>query len=263
MASKSWSLFILYIVTSFSFATLILFLAVYPLPSWKKALMTSRPWRGDMGFGQFTIRGSRRIDGGATITPFAYAWRRADPTKWTRLSAWFGYAFHQIGQWSIITRVLQQRRPATGTTHSPLQYSSTYRWWNWAMVYLNVAMAIYKLIQSHLFYDGLAIDVSEAITQGTVIMILVIALILAIPRRGIAFGFPKKPVGSIAYNIVWQFIKKYHAYILSFGTVFNFITIQRKELLLIIMVLFISIYCSGNPPISCIRVIRISTGLSS
>ncbi|ORZ20339.1 hypothetical protein BCR42DRAFT_322582 [Absidia repens] len=83
-------------------------------------------------------------------------------------------------------------------------------------------MAIYKLIQSHLFYDGLAIDVSEALTQGTVIMILVMALILAIPRRGIAFGFPKKPIDSIAYNVVWQFIKKYHAYMLSFGTVFNF-----------------------------------------
>lgn len=185
MIPRSWSYYILYIATSFSFATLLLVLAVYPLPSWKQAMTTSRPWRGDMGFGRFVIRGSRREDGGSTITPFAYAWRRSDPTAWTHASAWGGYIVHQLGQWYIITRVFRQRAAETGATSSsssPLQYASTYRWWNWAMVYLNVSMAFYKLIQSHLFYDGLAIDVSEAITQGSVIMILVVALILAIPR---------------------------------------------------------------------------------
>lgn len=184
MIPRPWSYYLLYIVTSFSFATLLLVLAVYPLPSWKQAMTTSRPWRGEMGFGRFVIRGSRR-NGDSTITPFAYAWRRTDPTVWTHASAWAGYIVHQLGQWYIITRFLRQRAAetaATSSSSSALHYASTYRWWNWAMVYLNVSMAFYKLVQSHLFYDGLAIDVSEALTQGSVIMVLVVALILAIPR---------------------------------------------------------------------------------
>ncbi|KAI8334989.1 hypothetical protein BC941DRAFT_453983 [Chlamydoabsidia padenii] len=177
-------------------------------------MTTSRPWGGDMGFGRFVIRGSRRQANG-DITPFAYAWRRSDPSSLSRASAWLGYVIHQLGQWYIITRVLQQQPP-------PLTYATTWRWWNWAMVYLNISMAFYKLIQAHLFYDGLAVDISEAITQGSVIMILVVALILAIPRRGIIFGYPQEPIGSVAYNVVWNFIKKYHAYMISFGTVMNF-----------------------------------------
>jgi hypothetical protein len=50
------------------------------------------------------------------------------------------------------------------------------------MVYLNVAMAIFKLIHGHVFYDGLSTDVPEGIAQGSVVMILVAAILMAIPR---------------------------------------------------------------------------------
>lgn len=49
------------------------------------------------------------------------------------------------------------------------------------MVYLNGFMAVYKLVHGHIFYDGLAIDVAEGIAQGSVVLILVFAIIIAIP----------------------------------------------------------------------------------
>jgi hypothetical protein len=63
-----------------------------------------------------------------------------------------------------------------------LRWSEQYQWWNWQMVYLNVAMAIFKLIHGHVFYDGLSTDVPEGIAQGSVVMILVAAILMAIPR---------------------------------------------------------------------------------
>lgn len=86
---------------------------------------------------------------------------------------WIGYMTHQLGQWWILNRIQQLGES---------KWSDSYRWWNWQMVYLNGFMLVYKLVLTHLTYDGLAIDVSEAAAQGSVIAILVVALILAIPR---------------------------------------------------------------------------------
>ncbi|KAI8381020.1 uncharacterized protein BYT42DRAFT_494138 [Radiomyces spectabilis] len=82
-------------------------------------------------------------------------------------------------------------------------------------------MLVYKIAQAHTFYDGLAVDVSEAVTQGSVIAILVIALILAIPSRGVIFGLGRKPSSELFAEMM-QFAKKYHGYLVSFGTVTNF-----------------------------------------
>ncbi|KAF1801729.1 hypothetical protein FB192DRAFT_1421932 [Mucor lusitanicus] len=79
-------------------------------------------------------------------------------------------------------------------------------------------MAVYKLVHGHIFYDGLAIDVAEGIAQGSVVLILVFAIIIAIPYRGIIFGYGKRP----ASDAVIQFVRKYHGYAMSFGTVLNF-----------------------------------------
>ncbi|KAI7890540.1 uncharacterized protein EV154DRAFT_421958 [Mucor mucedo] len=79
-------------------------------------------------------------------------------------------------------------------------------------------MLVFKLVHGHVFYDGLAMDVPEGIAQASVILILVIAIIMAIPLRGIIFGQGKKPRS----DRVIQFIRKYHGYVMSFGTVVNF-----------------------------------------
>ena len=60
--------------------------------------------------------------------------------------------------------------------------NDTFYSWNWKMMYLNGFMMLFKLFQTHTTYDGLAIDVSESTAQGSVIAVLVVALLLAIPR---------------------------------------------------------------------------------
>ncbi|KAI8147066.1 hypothetical protein BJV82DRAFT_508611 [Fennellomyces sp. T-0311] len=82
-------------------------------------------------------------------------------------------------------------------------------------------MMVFKLVQTHTTYDGLAMDVSEGATQGSVIAVLVVALMLAIPSRGIAFGQFKK-IQSPSFKETMTFVKKYHGYVMSFGTVLNF-----------------------------------------
>ncbi|KAI8361730.1 hypothetical protein BD560DRAFT_318508, partial [Blakeslea trispora] len=79
-------------------------------------------------------------------------------------------------------------------------------------------MVIYKLVHGHVFYDGLAVNVPEGVAQGSVVLILVFAIIIAIPYRGIIFGYGKKP----ASDPVIQMVRKYHGYAMSFGTVLNF-----------------------------------------
>ncbi|KAG1460401.1 hypothetical protein G6F56_005955 [Rhizopus delemar] len=162
-----------------------------------------------MGFGRFLIRGSRFVNG--QYTPFAYPWRLVYPNEFGQCMAWSAYLVHQFAQWFILAKV------QLGKQENAVRWSDNYQWWNWQMVYLNSLMLIFKLIHGHVYYDGLAATVPEGIAQGSVVAILVIAIIMAIPRRGIIFGLGKSSSASVV-----QFIKKYHGYVMSFGTVLNF-----------------------------------------
>ncbi|KAI9498463.1 hypothetical protein BDB00DRAFT_800386 [Zychaea mexicana] len=215
----------IYVIASLVFASLTTVLALWPTHDWSN-FYNARPVRGEMGLGRFLIRGTRYGDGGRS-TPFAYAWRLVDSTSLGRLSAWIGYLVHQLGQWLILAKVQQQqkkskencdgRKDAKGIKWS----NDTFYTWNWQMVYLNGSMMLYKLLQTHTTYDGLAVDVSEGTAQGSVIAVLVVALLLAIPSRGIAFGKGKK-IQSLSFKETLDFVKKYHGYVMSFGTVYNF-----------------------------------------
>ncbi|KAG1056837.1 hypothetical protein G6F43_001288 [Rhizopus delemar] len=127
-----------------------------------------------MGFGKFLIRGSRFMDG--HYTPFAYPWRLVHPIELGQHTAWSAYLVHQIGQWGILAKI------QFGKKEKIVRWSDNYQWWNWQMVYLNSFMLLFKLIHGHIFYDGLAATVPEGLAQGSVVAILVIAIIIAIPR---------------------------------------------------------------------------------
>lgn len=88
--------------------------------------------------------------------------------------AWIAYIVHQVGQWFILAQVQTSKVKV-------VKWSQDYQWWNWQMVYLNTFMVAFKLIHGHIFYDGLAANVAEGIAQGSVIVILLIAVIIAIP----------------------------------------------------------------------------------
>ena len=107
-----------------------------------------------------------------------YYWKLPNPTFVTRLSVWGLYALHQIALWSLIyyaqTRV---KKYATGLHPVNL----------WALG-LNVVFIVLHLIQSQIWYDGLAQDTPVWSSQGSVILMLCAILIMENKRRGMFFG---------------------------------------------------------------------------
>ncbi|OBZ86864.1 hypothetical protein A0J61_05089 [Choanephora cucurbitarum] len=201
--------YLIYISSSFAFGVVVTILALCTSSHTWQDFYNSRPVRGEMGFGRFLIRGTRYVNG--NYTPFAYPWRLVNPSQLGKWTAWIFYAIHQTGQWAILTRVQLSKEKL-------VKWSDNYQWWNWQMVYLNTFMAIFKLVHGHIFYDGLAVNVPEGVAQGSVVLILVFAIIIAIPYRGVIFGYGKKP----SSDPVIQIVRKYHGYAMSFGTVLNF-----------------------------------------
>ncbi|MEO3886355.1 hypothetical protein [Nonomuraea sp. B5E05] len=136
-----------------------------------------------------------------------YYWKLPEPTVWTRLSAWTGYAAHQIAFWWMIfyaqTRV---RRYATGL--HPV---------NVVALAVNTGFVALHTLQTHLFYDGLAQDVSIYSSQGSVVLLLVVVLLMENRRRGLFLGRPA-PLGR---EIV-DFARRYHGYLFSWAAVYTF-----------------------------------------
>jgi len=143
---------------------------------------------------------------GKTV-PFAYPWRLTAPDSMARLTAWLGYALHSVLAWWIIYRA-QQQRP---------KYQDGLRWFNLSMLAVHGSFAALHLLQSRLFYDGLAQDVPELTAQGSVALMLILILIIENPRRGLIFG--KKAAFKERFT---RIVRKYHGYVFTWATVYTF-----------------------------------------
>ncbi|MGV2435012.1 MAG UNVERIFIED_CONTAM: hypothetical protein LVT10_09145 [Anaerolineae bacterium] len=73
------------------------------------------------------------------------------------------------------------------------------------------------LVQTHIWYDGLAQDVSIFSSQWSVIIMLIWIIIMENQRRGVFFGqklpFPKR---------VMRFARKYHGYYFAWAVIYTF-----------------------------------------
>jgi hypothetical protein len=143
---------------------------------------------------------------GKTV-PFAYPWRLTAPDSMARLTAWLGYALHSVLAWSIIYRA-QRERP---------KYQDSLRWFNFSMIAVHGSFAVLHLLQTRLFYDGLARDVPELTAQGSVALMLILILIMEAPRRGLIFG--KKAKFKERFI---QIVRKYHGYVFTWATIYTF-----------------------------------------
>lgn len=135
-----------------------------------------------------------------------YYWQLAEPTFWTHFSAWALYVAHQVFTWVIVARMLKEG-------NHPDRMSSANRIALWG----NLVFMGLHLIQTHVFYDGLAQDVPVWSSQWSVIIMLVIIIYLLIPRRGLVLGV-RVPLKQKFYG--W--VRKYHGFYISWALVYTF-----------------------------------------
>ena len=136
-----------------------------------------------------------------------YYWKLPNPTFWTRATAWGFYILHQVSMWGLIyyaqTRVKK--------------YSSTLHRVNYLALGLNASFILLRVLQTHLWYDGLAQDVSIWSSQTAVIILLIWVLLMENNRRGMFFG-KRLPISKEIIRVA----RKYHGYFFAWATIYTF-----------------------------------------
>lgn len=139
--------------------------------------------------------------------PSWYYWKLPEPTFWSRATAWGFYIGHQVAVWALLWWA-QRSRP---------RYSSALHPVNWWMLAVNLLFIGLHFVQTYVWYDGLAQDVSIFSSQGSVVLLLVFVLIMETPRRGLLFG-KKVPFRR---EFV-QLVKRQHGYLFSWAAIYTF-----------------------------------------
>ena len=81
----------------------------------------------------------------------------------------------------------------------------------------NAFFILLHFVQTHIWYDGLAQDVSIFSSQGSVIVLLVWVLLMENPRRGLFFG-KKAPISKEIVRVA----RKYHGYFFAWAPIYTF-----------------------------------------
>jgi hypothetical protein len=136
-----------------------------------------------------------------------YYWQLPEPTFWSRATAWGFYLLHQVAAWGLIYYAQTRVRRYVAGLH-PV---------NVLALAVNAGFVVLHLVQTHLWYDGLAQDVSIFSSQGSVIVMLVWILLMENSRRGLFFG---KKV-SIRQEII-RAARMYHGYVFSWAAIYTF-----------------------------------------
>lgn len=136
-----------------------------------------------------------------------YYWKLPDPTFWTRASAWVGYAAHQLVSWGLIYYAQTRIRRYTTGLHRI----------NVIALAANGGFIALHALQTQLFYDGIAQDVSIFSSQGSVVLLLVVVLLMENRRRGLVLTWS----APISAQVV-GFARRYHGYLFSWAAIYTF-----------------------------------------
>lgn len=137
-----------------------------------------------------------------------YYWKLPEQTVMGRVTAWGGYALHQIAMWSVIYYA------QTKVKH---KYTNSLHRINAIALALNALFVVLHMMQTYIWYDALAQDVSIFSSQGSVILMLVMVLLMENQRRGLFWG---KKVGFLKET--GRVARKYHGYIFSWAIIYTF-----------------------------------------
>lgn len=136
-----------------------------------------------------------------------YYWKLPEATFWSRATAWGFYLAHQLTLWGLIYYAQSRVRRYTSGLH-PV---------NIAALAANVVFISLHFVQTHIWYDGLAQDVSVWSSQGSVIVLLIWVLLMENNRRGMFFG-KRLPIGKG----ILRSARKYHGYYFAWAIVYTF-----------------------------------------
>lgn len=139
--------------------------------------------------------------------PSWYFWKLPSPSLPAEITAWGLYALHQVAVWAIIWYAQTHVKKYTTGLH-PINYVA---------LGVNALFIFLHFVQTHIWYDALAQNVSVYSSQGSVIVLLVWVLLMENNRRGMFFG-KRLPISQ---RII-QFARKYHGYFFAWAIVYTF-----------------------------------------
>ncbi len=138
-----------------------------------------------------------------------YYWKLPKREFWPMLTAWSFYSLHQLLVWLFIWQAQFGER-----SKRPVRRKALY--------ITNIFFIGLHILQSHIWYDGLAQDVPVMSSQGSVIVMLVLILAMEAPRRGLFFGKGKTLGKEKLFKAGINLIKKYHGYFVAWALIYTF-----------------------------------------
>ena len=176
---------------------------ILPFRFWWGLLACAIATGAVVAFGAYSDESRFPVDKG----DFWYLWQLKDATVWTRLSAWVPYTIHIVSIWYLIYQA----------KHAKPKYVFGLHWFNvWALG-INAFFVGLHILQTRVFYDGLAQDVHEATSMGSVIIMLFLILIMENNRRGMFFGKQMPFMSGIG-----DALKRYHGYYIAWAIIYTF-----------------------------------------
>lgn len=140
---------------------------------------------------------------------FVYEWQLAQPDQIAQLTAWLGFAIHQLLIWGTIWWAQKH--------YTKRDYSNKLRPVNWIAIGVNLLFVILHYGQTYFFYDAIAQDIPSWTAQFAVALMLIVILGMENQRRGLFFG--KKVPFKKAFT---DGLRKYHGYFFSFAVIYTF-----------------------------------------
>ena len=136
-----------------------------------------------------------------------YFWQLAEPSAITRLAAWVPFSLHWIAMWYLISRARTERP----------QYGFGLHKFNLLAIVVNAFFILLHIIQTRIWYDGLAQDTHEATSQGSVVIMLFAIMLMENRRRGLFFGYKFKFMFAAG-----DVVRRYHGYYFSWAIIYTF-----------------------------------------
>ena len=142
-----------------------------------------------------------------------YYWKLPSRDSMTMMVTWLLYLGHQIGIWWTIYWAQNNLVKFRG---SPSPVLTRYNLWSLG---INAVFVSLHLVQTQLFFDGLAQDVPIWTSQGSVIIMLAVVLVIENQRRGLILG---RRAGTPFTPMVIGFFRRAHQYVFAWAFVYTF-----------------------------------------